>query len=375
MPSYMVRCKRLLLHLRVFTARQLCACLVKGRVEMQAQEMLSVLRTSALTPLHFWPNVPPQALGNVEWAAGNGAAAREVWQRGLDGPAGPSAPLLCYWAQREAWVHNFRKARELLAAAQQADPGHPQSALLLASLEDRAGDRQGAAALYKQAQGLRPGRSVQAQAASEPHAGQAGKLDRQAQSVPAGNSSASQARETGPVQQSAPSGQAQPQEQQQEAGVSSTAPSPQLLHAMACYQLKHGDKVKALELLQQIERQDPCNGHMCHTRGLLAQQEGQLAEAREWFSRGTQGAGGFECLCLARQWAALLCCVDLHGYIAAWRSNAGPEVAHTETQHMGPLLNDLVSHLAHPLRLTRRLGGLLALLRGPGRAAFVPGPG
>eukprot|EP00967_Tisochrysis_lutea_P095537 scaffold139341_cov17-Tisochrysis_lutea.AAC.1 len=33
------------------------------------------------------------------------------------------------------------------------------------------------------------------------------------------------------------------------------------------------------------------NGFLCHTRGVLLQQEGRAADAREWFARGTQSKG------------------------------------------------------------------------------------
>ena len=41
-----------------------------------------------------------QALGRMEWMAGDCDGARQVWERGLEA-VGPSAPLLNLWAQRE----------------------------------------------------------------------------------------------------------------------------------------------------------------------------------------------------------------------------------------------------------------------------------
>lgn len=33
------------------------------------------------------------------------------------------------------------------------------------------------------------------------------------------------------------------------------------------------------------------NGYLCHTRGILLQQEGRAADAREWFVKGTRSKG------------------------------------------------------------------------------------
>jgi hypothetical protein len=70
--------------------------------------------------------------------SGRCTQAREIWRRGNMTPLGPSAPLLCYWAQRELRLQNLGAARDLLAQAQAADPHHAHSAALAASLEDRA---------------------------------------------------------------------------------------------------------------------------------------------------------------------------------------------------------------------------------------------
>jgi len=64
--------------------------------------------------------------------------------------------------------------------------------------------------------------------------------------------------------------------------------NPKLLHCLAQMLLKEGDRQGALQHLAVLEGVDPGNGYLCHTKGLLAQQEGRLDEARAWFERGTR---------------------------------------------------------------------------------------
>jgi tetratricopeptide (TPR) repeat protein len=67
--------------------------------------------------------------------------------------------------------------------------------------------------------------------------------------------------------------------------------SPVALHAFAEHLLRAGDAERAEELLARLEAEDPGNGFLCHTRGLLARQRGALGEARAWFLRGARCAG------------------------------------------------------------------------------------
>jgi predicted Zn-dependent protease len=65
-------------------------------------------------------------------------------------------------------------------------------------------------------------------------------------------------------------------------------PAVQLLHCYAVFKLKQGHQEVAMQLLQQLEVKEPNNGFLCHTQGQLAQQQGELAAARLWFTRGTR---------------------------------------------------------------------------------------
>ncbi|KAF5843929.1 hypothetical protein DUNSADRAFT_52 [Dunaliella salina] len=66
---------------------------------------------------------------------------------------------------------------------------------------------------------------------------------------------------------------------------------PQLLHALAVHHLRHGRRAQAEQALVMMESLDGNNGFLCHTRGILLQQEGRAADAREWFARGTHSKG------------------------------------------------------------------------------------
>eukprot|EP00775_Hariotina_reticulata_P007017 gene7017-7231_t len=64
--------------------------------------------------------------------------------------------------------------------------------------------------------------------------------------------------------------------------------NPVLRYQLAQLHLREGDLAAAEEHLQALEAVDGSNGFLCHCRGLLAQQQGQLSEAKEWFSKGMQ---------------------------------------------------------------------------------------
>lgn len=76
----------------------------------------------------------------------------------------------------------------------------------------------------------------------------------------------------------------------------------QLLHMVAQYYLKLGDQATAKDYLMQLEAVDVCNGFLCHTRGLLAQQTGDIQGAKQWFQKGLNAKG----IC-----ALLLTCCEL----------------------------------------------------------------
>jgi tetratricopeptide (TPR) repeat protein len=68
--------------------------------------------------------------------------------------------------------------------------------------------------------------------------------------------------------------------------------NPRLLHSLAQLHMKRRDKAAVEEQLQALEKLQPGNGFLCYNRGMLAQQEGQLSLAREWYEKGTRAPGG-----------------------------------------------------------------------------------
>jgi hypothetical protein len=73
-------------------------------------------------------------------------------------------------------------------------------------------------------------------------------------------------------------------------GSSAGSSSAVVLHARALHALRAGLGEEAEALLQRLEDLAPGNGHLCHTRGLLAQRAGQLELAESWFRRGAGGS-------------------------------------------------------------------------------------
>ncbi len=63
--------------------------------------------------------------------------------------------------------------------------------------------------------------------------------------------------------------------------------------------LRLQDTQAAEEILRQVEAREPCNGHMCHIRGLLAQQEVRIslsAPCPQWFHVLTAWQGSVFCM-------------------------------------------------------------------------------
>uniref|UniRef100_A0A7S0WPT8 Suppressor of forked domain-containing protein n=1 Tax=Chlamydomonas leiostraca TaxID=1034604 RepID=A0A7S0WPT8_9CHLO len=264
------------------------------------------------------------SLGEVEWLSGAHDTARKVWQQGVQSNGGACAPLLCFWAHKEAHIHNHRRARELLAAARQADPTHARSAVSWAALEDRSGDKVRAGSLYADAV-TALAQDVHCYPTSSGSSAATSSLDgmdwpvgasdgsnggRSSASAVSGNGSNTSApaasqkpprpnrllSKPSPATSSRDSEQVAPDSMGHEACNTSQPMPVHLLHAMAAHKLRQGQRQEALALLAQVEQQDPRNGHMCHTRGVLAQQEGLGAEAREWFLRGIQSSDLGGCL-------------------------------------------------------------------------------
>jgi hypothetical protein len=197
--------------------------------------------------------------------AGDCDKAREVWARCSE-LAGPSAPLLHMWAIHELRAGGpaaRRRAKELLSAALAADPYHGPSLQASAALEDRSGASEQADAMYE--------------------AGLA-ELGAKAPS-PLGRSGQS---EEGPLPDEPGAtaeglGEAEPQEV--------PAATVLLLHSRAQQLLRRGDREGAEAVLLRLEALDPLNPHLCHTRGVLATQQGDLSEAMRWFNRGLARKG------------------------------------------------------------------------------------
>ena len=56
--------------------------------------------------------------------------------------------------------------------------------------------------------------------------------------------------------------------------------------------MQRRDTAAAEQQLQALEALQPGNGFLCYSRGLLAQQEGQLVLARQWYEKGMRAPGG-----------------------------------------------------------------------------------
>jgi pre-mRNA-processing factor 6 len=67
--------------------------------------------------------------------------------------------------------------------------------------------------------------------------------------------------------------------------------NPWLLYSLVQLHMKRGDTAAVEEQLQKLEALQPGNGFLCYSRGCMAQQEGQLAVAREWYEKGMSAPG------------------------------------------------------------------------------------
>jgi hypothetical protein len=67
--------------------------------------------------------------------------------------------------------------------------------------------------------------------------------------------------------------------------------NPKLLHSLAQLHMQRRDRAAAEEQLRALEALQPGNGFLCYSRGLLAQQEGQLSLAKQWYEKGMKAPG------------------------------------------------------------------------------------
>jgi tetratricopeptide (TPR) repeat protein len=67
--------------------------------------------------------------------------------------------------------------------------------------------------------------------------------------------------------------------------------NPRLIYSLVQLHMKRGDTAAVEEQLQKLEALQPGNGFLCYSRGSMAQQEGQLALARQWYEKGMRAPG------------------------------------------------------------------------------------
>ncbi|GIM05605.1 hypothetical protein Vretimale_10061 [Volvox reticuliferus] len=243
------------------------------------------------------------AMGTLEWRQGNPSKAREVFEKGLS-VLGPSAPLLSALADLELRQMNIKNARELFFRLRTSTLRHVPSLLLEAKMEHRSGSRSRAQQLYLEAAaavaaGVVCGSEGRLLQTSSPATGVApvtfpGVLRDLAVAV--------RQQQGWQQQQQGREGEWRGEDQQQtraEGSHGGAVAVAAVLHACAQMLLVEGDLARAEELLLAVEAVESNNGHMCHTRGLLCQREGNLAAAEQWFRRGldcrTSRDGGLLC--------------------------------------------------------------------------------
>ncbi|GAX76729.1 hypothetical protein CEUSTIGMA_g4176.t1 [Chlamydomonas eustigma] len=294
------------------------------------------------------------ALGKVEWMTGDCEKARKVWSAG-NSMAGPYAPLLNLWARYEmksGGAAARTKAKELLIQALQADPDHAPSQQALVTLEDRAGGVDQASELYR----------MYLQGAFLRHLWQENRGGGTKGSAwPASHDHIFKGREAGEKKDSLIEQQNEGVSLEQNSLSAGTAASngsnsirskvsPQVLHSWAQHLLKQGDHAGAHQALDRLEQLDPGNPHGCHSKGVLAVQQGQLEEAQQWYCRGL-GRKGAPGSC-----AGVLLCLEALAELLAFKGDqAGARATFEEGLKAYP--QPTPRYLRQYALLEKRVGG------------------